>query len=190
MSTLPHGYVSADEYLALERLSTIKHQYIDGEIIAMAGGSPAHSLIASNVLRALGNRLQGGPCLVFNSDLRVSVQRGNLITYPDVSVVCGPVLYIDDRRDTIANPRLIVEVLSPSTSDYDRGEKSHRYRTLPSIAEYLLIEPEPVEVEHYVRLPNGNWEIEAIRERDGIIHLGSVQCEFPVSEISRNLDRL
>lgn len=138
----------------------------------------------------LASGLRGSPCLVFNSDVRVSVQWGKLITYPDVGVVCGEILYVDDQRDTVVNPRLIVEVLSPSTSNHDRGEKSRLYRMLPSVAEYLLIEQEPVEIERYRRLPNGHWEIEVIREGDAVMRLESVGCNLAVREVYRGLERL
>ena len=127
---------------------------------------------------------------VFNSDVRLSVRWGKLITYPDVSVVCGDVQYVDAERDTIVNPKLIVEVLSPSTSNYDRGEKSRLYRMLPSLDEYLMIEQRPIEVERYRRLPNGRWEIEVAREADANVRLDSVSCDLPVSEVYRDLDRL
>jgi Uma2 family endonuclease len=190
MSSRPLSYVTPEEYLAQERIADVKHEYIDGAIVAMAGGSPAHSLIAANVGRGLGNRLTDSSCLVFSSDLRVSVKWGKLITYPDVSVVCGKPQYVDAERDTIVNPTLIVEVLSPSTNNYDRGEKSRLYRMLPSLAEYLLIEQEPVEIEHYRRLPTGHWEIETLREKEAVIKLESVGCELPVKDVYRGIDRL
>ena len=112
MASQPLSYVTPEEYLARERLAETKSEYIDGGIVAMEGHSPAHSLIATNVAGELHNRLVGGDCLTFSSDLRVSVQWGKLITYPDVSVVCGEVLYVDDHRDTITNPRAVVEVLA------------------------------------------------------------------------------
>jgi Uma2 family endonuclease len=190
MSSSPISHLTPEEYLGLERVASAKHEYINGVMVDMAGGSPAHALIATNVVVELGNRLRGGSCLVFNSDVRVSVRWGKLITYPDVSVVCGEVQYLDNERDTIVNPKLIVEVLSPSTSNYDRGEKSRLYRMLPSLDEYLLIEQKPVEIERYRRLPNGHWEIDVVREEDAIIRLDSVGCDLPVAEVYRDLHRL
>jgi Uma2 family endonuclease len=184
------SYVSPEEYLEFERLAETKHEYLHGEIIAVAGGSPGHGLIGGNVFRALGNRLDGTKCIPFNSDVRVCVRWGSLIAYPDVSIVCGAIEYVDDKRDTIANPRIVVEVLSPSTRNYDRGEKSRLYRLMPSLTEYLLIEQTPVEIEHYRRLPNDHWDIETIRDANAIVRLESIGCAIPISEIYRDLDRL
>jgi Uma2 family endonuclease len=182
-------YISSEEYLILERVAEVKHEYIDGETVAMARVSPAHSLIAANVGGELRNRLAGS-CLVFDSSLRVSVNWGKLITYPAVSVVCGKVQCVGDQRDVLANPRLMVEVFSPSTNNYDRGEKPRLYRMMPSLAEFLLIEQCPIEIEHYRKLPNGHWEIEPIREAGAVIHLESVNCDLPVSEVYRGVERL
>jgi Uma2 family endonuclease len=190
MASQPLSYVSPEEYLARERVAETKSEYIDGEIVAMAGGTPSHSLIATNVSSALWNRLAGGNCLAFNSDARVSVQSGKLITYPDVSVVCDEVQYVDDHRDTITNPRVVVEVLSPSIANYDRGAKSRLYRMLPSLAEYLLVDQDTVEVELYRRLPNGHWEIATFRDADAIIRLESIGCDLPMNEIYRDVERL
>ena len=121
------------EYLALERAADAKSEYLDGEIVAMTGGSRAHSLIAANLVRELGNALRERPCEVYGSDLRVSVALAGLYAYPDVTVVCGQPTFTDDERDTLENPTVIVEVLSPSTEGLDRGAKFTRYRRLPSL---------------------------------------------------------
>jgi Uma2 family endonuclease len=190
MSTQPVSYVTPEEYLEFERAAETKHEYLHGEIIAMAGGSPAHALIADNIRLAMRTRVDASRCLPFSSDARVCVRWGSLIAYPDVSVVCGPIEYVDDKRDTISNVRVIFEVLSPSTRNYDRGEKSRLYRLMPTLAEYLFIEQTPVEIEHYRRLPNGHWDLEIITDAAGVVKLDSIGCEIPVSEIYRDLDRL
>ena len=190
MSSQPVSYVTPEEYLEFERKADTKHEYVYGEVIAMAGGTPQHSLIAANILRALGNALDGRDCWVFNSDLRVSVQSGRLITYPDISVVCGQPQYTDERRDTLANPILIVEVLSPSTRNFDRGEKARLYRMLPSLSEFILVEQAPADIERWRRLPNGNWEVAAFRDRDAVVHLASLNCELSVEAVYRNVEGL
>ena len=188
MSSHALNYISPEEYLERERAADTKHEYVHGEMVAMAGGSPRHAMVIANVTGALWTRLQAGGCTAFSSDLRIAVRWGELIAYPDVSVVCGDLQYVDDRRDTVTNPRVIVEVLSPSTKNFDRGEKSRLFRLMPSIAEFLLIEQEPVEIEHYRKQPNGDWLLTTIRDRDAMIRLESLGCELPVADIYRGVE--
>jgi len=189
MSSQPVTRVTPEEYLERERAAESKSEYIFGEIVAMARGMPRHSLIVNNIQFSLTGRLLPKGCLVFNADLRVSVRWGDLITYPDVTVLCGRPEYVDEKQDTLTNPALVVEVLSESTKTFDRGEKSRLYRMVPSLQEYLLIDQTPVDVEHWRRLPNGNWELATIREESAILHL-SIGCELPVAEVYRNIERL
>ncbi len=190
MSSHPVSYVSPEEYLERERVAETKSEYVFGEIVAMAGGTLQHSTITCNLSAALVVRLWGRPCIVFSPDARVCVQWGSLITYPDVTVLCGTPQYSDDRRDTLMNPTFLAEVLSPSTRAFDRGEKSRLFRMMPSLAEYLLVDQTPVDIEHYRRLPNGNWELTTLRDAASVLRLESLECEIPVAEIYRNLDLL
>lgn len=164
-----------------------KHEFIDGAMVAMSGGSPAHSRIATNIVR---NLPLGAGCQVFGSDLRVSAHWSRLITYPDVTVACGPLEYTDGRRDTITNPTLLVEVLSPSTEQHDRGMKAHLYRQIPSLKEFLLIGQTPVEIDHYRRLTDGSWQIVRLMKWDETLTLDSLDCTFPVSAVYAGLDLL
>ncbi|MCC6391486.1 MAG: Uma2 family endonuclease [Bryobacterales bacterium] len=189
MSTMPHPKFTQAEYLELERAAERRSEFIDGEIVMMAGGSLRHSLVINNLQTALSRRLENSPCDVFNADLRVCIRWGKLITYPDITVLCGPPEFIDNRKDTLTNPTFLVEVLSPSTKDFDRGEKSLQYRRLPSLREYLLVDPASVNIEHYKRLPNGNWEVSEIRGADSAITLACLGCEIPVTEIYRNAEK-
>ena len=158
-------------------------------MVAMAGGSPRHALVISNVTIAIGKRLPVGcGCRAFNGDLRTSVHWDRLITYPDFQVVCGELQYTDDREDTITNPTFVVEVLSPSTERHDRGKKLEYYRNCPSIKEYLLIDANPVDIEHGWRVANGGWNSETIREREATIRLDSIHVELPVSDIYRDAE--
>lgn len=145
------------EYLRLEEFSNVKHEFCGGEIHAMAGGTIDHAALAMAVGRLLGNGLAGRPCRVFSSDLRVRVLATGLATYPDVSVVCGPIERDPDDRHAVANPIVIVEVLSESTADYDRGEKFEHYRQLASLRAYLLIDSRAISVEARHRAPDGTW---------------------------------
>jgi Uma2 family endonuclease len=180
-------YVSPQEYLENERLATARSAYVSGEIIPRRV-SPRHALIAANVAGVIGNQLQRDRCHVFGSLLRVCIRWGSLITYPDVSVLCDKAEYVDEERDTVTNPTLIVEVLSPSTRSYDRGEKARLFRMVPSLREFLLVEQETVEVEHWRRLPNGNWELATVRESGVTLRLESIGCDLPIDEIYRGSD--
>ncbi|MFN0167384.1 MAG: Uma2 family endonuclease [Bryobacteraceae bacterium] len=182
--------MSPEEYLERERVAETKSEYFFGDIVAMPGGTLLHSVITANIARAIGNGLQGKACVVFSSDARVSVQWGSLITYPDVTILCGAPQYTDEKRDTLLNPILLVEVLSPSTRAYDRGEKSRLFRMMPSLAEYLLVDQTPVDVEQYRRLPSGNWELTTVRDFAAVLTLTSLGCEIPVGEIYQNLEML
>ena len=148
-----------DDYVQLEEMSTVKHEYLDGHVWAMAGGSPDHAAIAVNVSALLVAQLRGKPCRVYSSDLRIRVPTTGLGTYPDVSVVCGKVeLDPDDRKQqTAINPRLIVEVLSPSTADYDRGEKLEHYQRIASLEEVVLVAHDRHHVDVFSR-HGGAWQ--------------------------------
>ena len=126
----PKSYLSAEEYLAIERSSELRSEHIDGEMVAMSGGSWEHSLIIGNALAELKQKLRGGPCKVHASDLRVQAPDG-LRTYPDVVVVCGEPAFADEHRDMVTNPKVIIEVLAPTTESYDRGRTFESYRTIP-----------------------------------------------------------
>src|SRR5690242_1556857 len=140
-----------EEYLAHERQAEHKSEYIAGQIIAMSGASRAHNRISVNLLRVLSSQTLDGPCETYGSDLRVKVSARGMYTYPDVTVVCGRQEFEDAQVDTLLNPTLIVEILSPSTEAYDRGAKFGYYRALPSLREYLLVAQDQVLLEHYVR---------------------------------------
>lgn len=138
--------MTAQEYLVRERQAAFKSEFIQGEVFALAGGSPMHSLIAANFVREAGNGLKGSRCKVFTSDLRVRVNPAGLYTYPDASIVCGELEFNDEHQDTVTNPTLLVEVLSDSTAKYDRGTKSVLYRQIPSLKELTLISQNEVYV--------------------------------------------
>lgn len=144
-----------EEYLELEHDSDIKHELVDGEIYAMAGASPRHNLLCANVIIELGVSLRGHPCKVYTADQRVRALATNLTTYPDVSVVCGPFEADPADSNTLLNPSLLVEVLSPSTELYDRRTKLRAYQQLPSLKHYLLVESAEIGVDHYERTDLG-----------------------------------
>ncbi len=159
MSSAAIRRLSPDEYLAMERASDRRHEYLDGFVTAMAGGSSNHSLITTNTLTALKNGLAGRTCRVFNSDMRVGLpKRGGGYFYPDIAVTCDRPEMEDSHQDVLLNPLLIVEVLSPSTEAYDRGVKFKKYRTIPTLKVFALIWQDQPFVEVHERKDFNRWE--------------------------------
>jgi Uma2 family endonuclease len=182
MSTLPVHRFSQAEYLAFEREAETKHEFADGQIYDMSGGTLNHSLIAGNLITALGMRLKG-KCRVHTSDTRVCIVPGRLICYPDVIVACEPPKVLPDDRDTLTNPSLLAEVLSPSTESYDRGHKSAMFRQVYSLHAYLLVSQKPASVEHWERQPDGGWAMQEITGPGAHITLRFLDIELPLSEV-------
>jgi Uma2 family endonuclease len=183
MSSQGTTYVSPEEYLAQERLAERKSEYFRGEIFAMSGASPRHVWITANVVAEFRQQLKGKPCRVSASDLRLRVTPAGLYAYPDVMVVCGEPQFADDQKDTLLNPVVIVEVLSDSTRDYDRGRKSQYYRTLPSLMEYLMIAQDEPLIEHWTRQPQNHWDLVDIEDLGQSIELTSIGCALPLAEV-------
>jgi Uma2 family endonuclease len=183
MSVHSQPYLTAEDYLAYERTAETKSEYLDGEIVAIPGASNEHNLIVVNVIGELRQQLKQRPWLLYPSDMRVRVSATGLYTYPDVVVVCGEPCFEDEKRDILLNPSLIIEVLSPSTESYDRGKKFEHYRTLESLAEYVLVAQEEPRVEQFVRQPGGTWLFTATSGRDAVVHLPSLGCSLALAEI-------
>jgi Uma2 family endonuclease len=183
----PVGRVSEDEYLARERLAVEKSELVNGVIVAMAGASKRHNAIVRNLLRALGNRLDGQPCQPFPSDLRIHVPATGLYTYPDVTVICGPPESHRKDSDTFVNPRVIFEVLSDKTEAFDRGAKFAHYRSIPSLRTYVLVSQDEVRVEWYER-----GEGRAFIFRDAVgegatIELPAIGVSLAIADVYANL---
>jgi len=155
MQTAPKQSYDREEYLVLEQLTDVKHEFFHGAIFAMAGRTFNHAKITINIAIELVNKLRGKNCTLLGSDMRVHTPSG-LDTYPDVSVFCGKPELQDNQR-TLLNPSVIIEVLSPSTRNYDRGTKFALYRAIPCLQDYLLVDSEDVSVEHYRRLNSYEW---------------------------------
>lgn len=185
------AYFAPEEYIALERKAIpdaeiVRSEYVNGEIIAMSGASFAHNLITYNISGELRNRLKGTECVAFANEMRVSIPTANSYFYPDVGVVCGEPRFEDDVFDTLRNPIVIVEVLSPSTEAYDRGDKFAHYRQLESLQEYILVSQDKVRVDHYVRHAT-QWILTDFQALDQQLPLTSIQCELPLQEIYENV---
>ena len=181
----PKQQFTPEEYLRRERDAVDKHEFYRGEIFAMAGGSAEHSRIIANTIRHLGNRLDRSPRGVFDSNLRIRIPRSSLYTYPDVSVICGPLEYdpLDARRETVLNPTLLVEVLSPSTEAYDRGAKFENYQQIDSLREYLLVSQNVARGETFLRQPDGTWLYTAATGLQASVQLASLKIEVPLAEM-------
>ena len=175
------------DYLRLEEESAVKHEFLDGQAWAMAGGSPEHSAICANVVVLLGTQLRGRPCRVYESNLRVRIRATGLGTYPDVSVICDrlEVDPEDPTGHTALNPRLLVEVLSPSTAEYDRGEKLSHYQQIEPLEEVVLVAHDARRLDVWRREPDGSWVCTAY-DGDAVATLRSVGCELAVTEVYRN----
>jgi Uma2 family endonuclease len=179
----PKPFLSPEEYLAIERESETRSEYLGGEMFAMSGGSRQHNLIVTNLVRELSLQLKLRPCEVYTNDQRVRVPETGLYTYPDVVVVCGEPSFEDESVDTLLNPVLIVEVLSSTTEAYDRGKKFEGYQTIASLAEYVLVAQDKARVEQYLRQDGGHWLFTATSGRERSVALASIQCELALEEI-------
>jgi Uma2 family endonuclease len=185
-------YFTEEEYLAIERESEERHEYIDGRIYAMAGESEEHGEISSNIFGHLFARLSGKPCRARHENTKVRsgpepkpLQRSRgFYSYPDVLVVCGERRFHDKFRDVLINPNVIIEVLSESTEPFDRGEKFIRYRTwLPALTDYILVAQDKPMIEHYRRQPNGEWTLATVSGLDASLTIASIGCELKLSEV-------
>jgi len=177
-------YLTATEYLAIERQAETRSEYLDGEMFAMAGASRRHNLIKGNTERELSLQLKRRPCEVYSSDQRVHVPATGLFTYPDIVVVCGePKLLEDEELDTLLNPTLIIEVFSPATEARDRGKKLKHYLTIDSLTEYLLVSQTEPRVDRYLRQDGSHWLFTSVAGLDRRIALPSIQCELSLAEV-------
>jgi len=180
--------VTPEEYLERERKAETRSEYRNGEIVAMAGASLRHGRIVGNLTFQIRLALRNGPCEVFSTDLRLAVRAANMFTYPDVMVICGDPVLADNRRDIILNPVVLIEVLSKSTQDYDRGEKFASYRTIPSLAEYLTVSQDKIHVEQHTRQPDGHWLRTEFTEPSAIITLSSINVELRVADVYEKVE--
>lgn len=184
MSVEPHRRVSIEDYLAAERRAETKSEYLDGEVFAMSGASREHNLIAVNVTASVHGQLKGRACEIYAGDMRVHVPATGLYTYPDVTVVCGEPRFEDGEEvDTLLNPTLLIEVLSPTTEGYDRGKKFAHYRTLESFREYVLVAQEEVRVELFTRREDGHWLLSEASRIEETLLLASIGCELRLADV-------
>ena len=176
-------YITAADYLLEERLAFEKHEYFQGEIFAMSGASISHNKIFSNTFGDISFKLKGKKCEPFGSDLRIHIPKNSLFTYPDISIICGEIETTDDKFDTITNPSVIIEILSPSTRDYDIGKKFYLYRDIESLKEYILIDSEKIVVEKYIRNNDNSWLLTEYKSIENSFSIETVGLEMKLSDI-------
>lgn len=176
-------YITAEQYLELERAAAEKHEFYQGEIFVMPGATVNHNTIQVNFVGEVRNNLKGKSCKVFGSDLRVHIPTHSLFTYPDALIVCGKPELLDNELDTLLNPVVIVEILSKSTQSYDRGDKFMLYRAIDSLKEYILISSEVVQIEHFYKQENGTWLLKELKNSTDVLHLQSINFPLPLAQL-------
>lgn len=181
-------YVSVEEYLKAEDLSEVKHEYYAGEIFAMAGGSFPHNQITANILGEVHQYLKNKSCRIYGSDLKVHVKNKSSFVYPDLTIICNGPQFYEDRNDIVINPSVIIEVLSPATQNYDRGQKFMLYRQISSLKEYFLVSSTEVLVEKFSRRAANEWVLTEYKLLDDAIAIDSINYQTMLSTLYRDVD--
>ncbi len=177
-----HSEMTEAEYLAFERGSSEKHEYVDGEVFAISGGTGDHAAVAANLIRELGNAVFGRGCRVLTSDMRIKIPGAARYVYPDASVVCAEPEYTDETRDTLTNPQVVVEVLSDSSEAYDRGEKFEAYQTIASLSCYVIASQTKARLEVFTRQEDGGWLLRSYGPGEHAA-LASIDCRLDVNRV-------
>jgi len=172
-----------EEYLALERQSEIRHEFLDGTVYAMAGESPTHSAICFNLAGSLHPQLRETPCRGFSPNMKVRAGEAGLYAYPDLAVACGETFFHDRHGDVLLNPTVVFEVLSRSTQTYDRGEKFERYKLIETLQDYVLVAQDGPRLEHFSRQPDGSWSRTELSGTAATLILDSINCRMPLADV-------
>jgi Uma2 family endonuclease len=188
VSTQPGTFLTPEQYLEIERAAERKSEYYNGEMFAMAGAKEAHNLLVANLVADLHQQLRSRPCRVYPSDMRVRVSATGLYTYPDVIAVCGDRRFLDGQKDTLLNPGLLVEVLSPSTEAYDRGRKFEQYKSIESLREYLLVASDRMHADLYARQADGRWLLTSADSPEDSLTLESVGAQLNLADLYEKAD--
>ena len=187
METTALKLISPQEYLRFERGAKEKHEYFEGQIIAMAGASLAHNRMVANLVKKIGSFLEDKSCEILPSDIRISVSSFESYMYPDATIVCGKPEMEDEKFDTLKNPSVIFEVLSPSTEDHDRGKKFFFYRQIPTLKEYVLINTTKYFVEISRRQEDNSWMFEEISNADSYLNITTIDFQISLEELYKNV---
>ncbi len=184
-----HPIFSVEDYLDYERIQVERHEFLDGSVYSMAGESPNHSTICFNLNTIIGLQLRGKRCRGFSPNMKIATNEKGLYSYPDLAVICGQPTFYDGTKDVITNPTLIVEVLSPSTEHYDRGEKFLRYTNqIETLQNYILISQDKPLVEIFSRQENGGWEKKEIEGLKFVLKIDSIECEVNLNELYESVE--
>ncbi|MEO7767893.1 MAG: Uma2 family endonuclease [Ferruginibacter sp.] len=183
MATPVLDYISEQDYLEAERKAFEKHEYYKGEIFAMGGASFAHNKIFSNLFGELAVKLKGKTCKPYGSDLRIHIPSNTLYTYPDISIICGKEESTDDQFDTATNPSVIIEILSKSTRDYDKGSKFTLYRAIETLKEYILVDSTNISVEKFIRNADNSWQFTEYSSLTEMVSIKTVEVNFYLSDV-------
>ena len=176
-------FVSAKEYLEQEKMSLEKHEYYKGEIFAMAGAGNRHNVIFSNVFLAIGNALKGKNCRPYGSDMRIHIPENTLFTYPDISIICNDIIFSPEDEDTAVQPTVLIEILSPATKNYDRGEKFMLYRDIKTLKDYVLIDSKSIHAEVFSINQSNLWQLKEYKNLTDELVIGSIEFSVSLSEI-------
>ena len=186
MSALPQrDKWTVEEYLAFEDSADVRHEYLNGDILSFAGATEQHNQVALNLSTELNIQMRERPCRVFQSDMRVRVTKSAYF-YPDVVALCGKPQYTNETRNTLLNPMVIIEVSSPSTGKFDRGDKFSYYREIPSLVDYLLVYQDRMHIEHYTR-QGDTWVLRDFRQAEDVVTLASIDCTLALSDVYRKV---
>jgi Uma2 family endonuclease len=183
-----YNYLSAEEYLEAERKAIEKHELMNGKIITMQGASLKHNTITGNLIAEIGSYLKGKSCRVFPSDMRVNIPSTNSFCYPDLTIVCGKPELLDEHFDNLLNPSVIIEVLSPSTESYDRGNKFFTYQQIPSLKEYILVDTSAISIQTIIKKDDGLWKFETITEPTSLLTIATIEQQILLSDIYHNVE--
>jgi Uma2 family endonuclease len=175
--------ISVEEYLQWEKESPVKHEYYKGEIFAMAGAGARHNVIYSNLFGSIAYRLKGKPCQPYGSDMRINIPENTLFTYPDISIICGDIIPSPEDEDTATQPTVIIEILSPSSRQYDKGDKFMLYRQIPALTQYVLIDSESIHIESYSINERNHWELTEYKQLSDEVLFTSVEISVALADI-------
>jgi Uma2 family endonuclease len=188
MSTLPKSFLTPEQYLEFERASEFRHEYYNGEVVAMSGAREAHTLIAGNIFASLKAQLRGHGCRVYMVDMRVRTTASGAYTYPDVVAACGHREFLDGIRDTLLNPTVIFEVLSPSTERHDRTRKFRYYKTIDSLQQYVLVAADSASLDVFTRPVEGDWTWKNALGLEETLEIASIGCRLALSDVYEDVE--
>lgn len=188
MRAVAEHFISEEEYLAMEEAATEKHEYYNGRIFAMSGGSNTHALLGLNAGATLRAALRGSQCRAVGSDQRVKIEKTGLQTYPDAAAYCLPARFQGRNNEMLLSPKIIIEVLSPSTEKYDRTDKFDHYKQIPELTDYILIAQERVLVEHFARHPDGGWLLRSYNDRESHVELKELGITLALSDFYEDVE--